>query len=328
MPLLAVNHHYFRSTGTGQGIYPTTPDALVAGVNQLRSRWRFGGEEDILRYCNGGHTTEAVCILTFDDGLKEQMHTLALLDQLNVTAMYFVPTAPLVLHEVLDVHKLHMIRSNLSDAELAVDLQQRFNLQAYEFDDQLLAVQYRYDEPISRKVKYFLNFVLDPVARVEWTRQRFVAMLGSERAASEALYMNADDLRVLAGRHLLGTHAHTHVPLATLSAKDAEQEIEKSLDVLENLSGRRPMGISYPFGGQSAVSESVFAIAQVLGLQYGLTMERGVNTENEKSPMALKRIDVNDIKAWVDAYPPLPLTGRIQVRSATLTNRNKEAEDV
>jgi peptidoglycan/xylan/chitin deacetylase (PgdA/CDA1 family) len=306
MPLLAVNHHYFRSNITGQGIYPTTPDALVAGVNQLRSRWRIGGEEDILQYCESRNTTDAVCILTFDDGLKEQMRTLALLDQLNVTAMYFIPTAPLVLHEVLDVHKLHMIRSKLSDAELAADLHKRFNFQGYAFDDQLLAIQYRYDTPISRKVKYYLNFVLDPAARVDWTRQRFVDMFGSERAVSETLYMNVEDIRVLAGRHLLGTHAHAHVPLATLAAKDAEQEIEKSLDVLENLSGRRPAGISYPFGGQSAVSESVFATAQALGLQYGFTMERGVNTGNEKTTMALKRIDVNDIKAWVEPFTLMP----------------------
>ena len=308
MPLLAVNHHYFRATSTGQGIYPTTPDALIAGVNQLRSRWRIGDEDDILRHCDGGNPTEAVCILTFDDGLKEQMHTLAVLEQLGVTAMYFVPTSPLVHHQVLDVHKLHMIRSNLSDAELATDLQKRFNFQGYAFDDQLLAVQYRYDAPISRKVKYFLNFVLDPAARIEWTRQRFTDMFGSEQAASEALYMNAEDLRVLADRHLLGTHAHTHVPLATLPATLVQQEIEQSLEVLENLSGRRPTGISYPFGGQSAVSESVFATAQASGLQYGFTMERGINAGSDKSSMALKRIDVNDISAWVDVAPPLSLT--------------------
>ena len=133
------------------------------------------------------------------------MHTLALLDQLSLTAMYFVPTAPLVHHEVLGVHKLHMIRAHLSDAELATDLQQRFNFQGYAFDDQLLAIQYRYDTPMSRRIKYFLNFVLNPASRVDWTRQRFVDMFGSEQAASEALYMNADDLRVLARRHLLGT---------------------------------------------------------------------------------------------------------------------------
>ena len=301
MSLLAVNHHYFRSTSTGQGIYPTTPGALTAEVEQLRARWRIGGEADIMQHCHGGGTTDAVCILTFDDGLKEQMKTLALLDSLGVTAMYFVPTAPLLQREVLDVHKLHMIRSRLSDAELAADLQQRFSFGTYEFDDQLLAIQYRYDEPISRKVKYFLNFVLGPSARVEWTSRRFVEIFGSEQAASEALYMSAEDLHVLARRHLLGTHAHTHVPLATLTAAQAQREIEQSLDVLENLAGRRPLGISYPFGGKSAVNESVFATAQASGLKYGFTMERGINAEGGVSPMALNRIDVNDGHAWVDA---------------------------
>jgi len=229
MSLLAVNHHYFRSTSTGQGIYPTTPTALTAEVEQLRARWRIGGEADIMRHCHGGGTTEAVCILTFDDGFKEQMNTLALLDGLGVTAMYFVPTAPLLQREVLDVHKLQMIRSCLSDMELAANLQQRFNFGTYEFDDQLLTIQYRYDEPISRKVKYFLNFVLDPAARVEWISHRFVEIFGSEQAASEALYMGAEDLRVLARRHLLGTHAHTHIPLATLTAAQVQHEIEQSL---------------------------------------------------------------------------------------------------
>ncbi len=303
MPLLAVNHHYFRATSTGQGIYPTTPEALHAGIHRLRSRWRIGCEDDILRYCNGDGATEAVCVLTFDDGLKEQMHTLHLLDCLGITAMYFVPTAPLLQREVLDVHKLHMIRSRLSDAELAVDLQQRFNFETHAFDEQLLGIQYRYDEPLGRKIKYFLNFVIDPVARLEWTSQRFVEIFGSEQAASEALYMDAEDLRHLARRHLLGTHAHAHLPLATLPATHAQKEIQQSLDVLENLSGRRPIGISYPFGGQSAVSESVFATAQALGLQYGFTMARGFNADGDKSPMALKRIDVNDIEAWLDAVP-------------------------
>ena len=300
MPLLAVNHHYFRQGGTGQGIYPTTPDALTAETLQLRSRWRVGDENDILQHCNGNGGTEAVCILTFDDGLKEQMLTLPLLAKLNVTAMYFVPTAPLLRHEVLDVHKLHMIRSRLSDTELAADLTQRFDFSTYEFDEKLLSIQYRYDEPLSRKVKYFLNFVIDAAARIEWTSLRFTELFGSERAACEALYMNADDLRILSGRHLLGTHAHTHVPLATLPDVQARFEIEQSLDVLENLSGQRPLGISYPFGGKSAVSNSLFEIAQQAGLKYGFTMERGINTSDNMSPFSLKRIDTNDVDSWVD----------------------------
>jgi hypothetical protein len=300
MPLLAVNHHYFRTVSPKQGIYPISPDALSAQVRRLQSRWRIGAEADVLQYCAGA-SEDAVCILTFDDGLKEQMDTIPLLESMDAAAMYFVPTAPLLRNEVLDVHKLHMIRSRLSDAELAVELQARFRFDEHEFDDQLLAIQYRYDEPVSRKVKYFLNFVLDAAARVEWTSLRFVELFGSERAASEALYMSREDLKILARRHLLGTHAHSHLPLAILSADEVRREIEQSMDVLENLSGQRPLGISYPFGGKSAVSDKVFDIAQACGLQYGFTMERGINAAGAASALALKRIDTNDTEAWVDA---------------------------
>jgi hypothetical protein len=32
-------------------------------------------------------------------------------------------------------------------------------------------------------------------------------------------------------------------------------------------------------------------------------MERGINMQSDVSPMALKRIDVKDIHAWVDSVP-------------------------
>jgi peptidoglycan/xylan/chitin deacetylase (PgdA/CDA1 family) len=196
-----------------------------------------------------------------------------------------------------------MIRAHLSDSELAAELQHRFNFQDYEFDNELLAIQYRYDELISRKVKYYLNFVLDPTERIEWISHRFIKMFGSERSASDALYMNAEDFHTLGKQHLLGTHAHAHRPLAVLSEGQMKQEIAQSLDILENLSSKRPIGISYPFGGKSAVSTTVFMAAEELGLRYGFTMERGINVESDNSSMALKRIDMNDIKKWVDVVP-------------------------
>lgn len=82
-----------------------------------------------------------------------------------------------------------------------------------------------------------------------------------------------------------------------------QQEIAQSLDILENLSGKRPIGISYPFGGKSTLSKTVFTVAEELGLRYSVTMEGGTNVENDNYSMALKRIDMNDIKKWVDVVP-------------------------
>lgn len=301
MSLLAVNHHYFRTVGTGQGIYPITPDALTAQIRRLQQHWLIGGEAEILAHCHGAAENVAACVLTFDDGLKEQMQALSCLENLGAKALFFVPTAPLVEHEVLDVHKLHMIRSRCSDEQLAGDLQQRFGFDQHPFDEPMLAIQYRYDMPISRRVKYFLNFVLEPQARKDWTRTLFGELFGCERAACDALYMDRDDLRLLASRHLLGTHAHSHIPLAPLSEVAMCAEIEESLGVLETLTGQRPIGISYPFGGKTAVSEALFGVAASVGLQYGFTMERGINDSVADSPLALKRIDTNDVNEWVKA---------------------------
>ena len=301
MPLLAVNHHYFRDKLPNCGIYPITSKALTNQVNTVREYWRMANESDVLKYCNGELATDDyICLFTFDDGLKEQLEAIRLLESLGAIAICFVPTAAIVNRVVLDVHKLHMIRSCRDDEELSLKLNKRFDFGNYSFDDELLAIQYRYDQPVSRRVKYYLNFVLDKCDRDAWVSELFVEIFGSEKAASDKLYMNMDDLKFLAQRNILGTHAHMHVPLATLSSEECEAEILESLEILEKLSGDRVKGISYPFGGKSAVSETVFSLSKKSGLTYGFTMERGINGANENNPFALKRIDTNDVSQWID----------------------------
>jgi peptidoglycan/xylan/chitin deacetylase (PgdA/CDA1 family) len=124
-------------------------------------------------------------------------------------------------------------------------------------------------------------------------------MFGSEKHASQKSYMNKEDLKELAKRQLLGTHSDQHLPLATLSAKEIEAEIVNSMDALEQLSGQRVSGISYPYGGKSAVSDELFSITKNCGLQYGFTMERGINTAHDANPYALRRIDTNDVVSGV-----------------------------
>lgn len=298
MPLLAVNHHYFREEAPGQGIYPTLPDALVKQLQVIRQNWRIGNELDLIKYCDGEiQANDNVCLLTFDDGLKEQIDAIKFLDKYDSTALCFVSTAPIVNHKMLDVHKLHMIRSCFNDEELAKSLEQKFTFTSYDFDDDLLAIQYRYDSTVSRRVKYFLNFVLEKEAKDVWISEIFTEMFGCEKEACQKLYMDSDDLKYLAKRHILGTHAHQHLPLATLSDDESRQEIMESLDIIETLSGKVVEGISYPYGGKSAVSDKVFSIAGECGLKYGFTMERGIN-KKVNNPLSLMRIDTNDVAEW------------------------------
>lgn len=297
MPLLAVNHHYYRVQGTGQGIYPTSPDLMAKNIALLRTHgWALGAEKEIAEYL-AGNGQPKICIITLDDGLKEQMKCLADLEALGVPALFFVSTAPVVEGRVLDVHKLHMIRSVMDDGELGARLDKQFGISQHAFDDTVLATQYRYDEPASRRVKYFLNFVLAAEVKDNFISKLFTELHGDEKAAAQTLYMSREDWKLLAAKGYLGTHGHRHVPLATLSADAMREDIRLSLETIREATGHNVNGISYPFGGKTAVSDVVFGASQALGLDYGFTMQRGVNPSPAlpQAAMQLQRIDVNDL---------------------------------
>lgn len=300
MPLLAVNHHYFRTTSTGMGIYPTTPEQLTTSVHKIRSAgWRVGDQYDIKSYIAGETSEDKICIITFDDGLKEQLKAVKLLQDLGASAICFVPTSPLVEKRVLDVHKLQMIRSVTDDGALAAYLDKEFGFHKHEFDQKLLEIQYRYDNPLSRRVKYFINFSLTSEQREEWVSKLFFQIFGDEKSAADNLYMNKRDVQLLGSQGLMGSHGHSHVPMAKCSANDLTNELQRASEILRDLSNVRPIGVSYPYGGKSAVSNDVFSVATEVGYEYGFTMERGVNLWKESSPMAYKRIDTNDLDEWL-----------------------------
>lgn len=301
MPLLAVNHHYYRDKGPGQGIYPTSPRVMAENIARLQSQgWSFGGEPAIHEYLAGA-TDGRRCVITLDDGLKEQMACLVKLESLGVPALFFVSTAPVIEGRVLDVHKLHMIRAIMQDEMLRERLEQRFGMDTYVFDDAVLAVQYRYDKPVSARVKYFLNFVLGPSERDAFTGDLFEELYGNEREAAKTLYMSRDDWRILAAKGYLGTHGHRHVPLAMLDAQMMHDDIRASREILREATGHNVSGISYPFGGKTAVSEAVFEASLAQGLTYGFTMQRGVNQIPAPvgAAMQLQRIDVNDLSQFI-----------------------------
>jgi|SRR3989344_1983933 len=113
--------------------------------------------------------------------------------------------------------------------------------------------------------------------------------------------MGCDEIATLARSGRLGTHAYNHLPLAGLNSDAVEREIGESMDVLEQFSGIRVRGISYPYGGKSAVSDQVFSVAQTCGLRYGFTMERGVNAHGDFAyPYQLKRVDTYDVQTLIE----------------------------
>jgi hypothetical protein len=167
--LLAVNYHYYRTIQTGSGIYPITPGQFDAQITHLAREWSIASEARMLEALQGGTPGDDVlCLITFDDGLKEQMPAVRWLIDRGYSAVCYVPTAPLVDRRVLAVHKLHIIRSLRSDTELGADLMRLFGATFSGLNVTHAVEQYPLDDADAQQVKYFLNFVLRPEESRVW----------------------------------------------------------------------------------------------------------------------------------------------------------------
>ena len=219
------------------------------------------------------------------------------LKRLGIAAVFFVPTAPLADRRLLSVHKTHLLRSIVPDEVLLQDLGNRFGNRAGRIDRVAAARQYIYDTPAAQRLKYVLNFILTSADGDLFINDAFDRYCGSETAAAQQLYMSRDDIRWLAAHGMLGTHAHSHRPLAQLPPTDIKREIALSIDILQDIARQEIHGISYPYGGPTAVSDEVYRAAHRCGLRYGFTMIRGRNSfTGSILPLSLHRYDTQDFE--------------------------------
>jgi len=311
MKLLIVNFHYFREETYSSGIYPVSSENLCRQVDELAKHYTFISQNELAEIITTkNYPNKSFCLITFDDGLKEQMAAFELLKEKGIPSVYYVATSAIQNHKVLNVHKLHYLRTRVADEDLYSLLDEKYAIGKVAFDMEALANQYRYDNDTARKVKYFLNFVLDEKQKEEATNLFFTSLVDDEAAFASQLYMNESDLKILAGAGALGSHGYAHIPLATASFETAKADIQQSISYLEDVTGMPVVSFSYPYGGKAAVNASLAPAFEGTNIKFGLTMWRGSNNnEDLNNPLFLRRIDTKDAPGGKDnSVEYIPLT--------------------
>lgn len=295
MKLLSVNFHYIRDEIYLNGIYPRSLHQLSAQIDELSKYYEFISQNDLIHIIkNKIFIDKNYCLITFDDGLKEQMSAFELLNKKGIPAVFYVTTKPIRSNKVVSVHKLHYIRSVMKDEEIFQFINHNINLKTIQYPDNIGKL-YRYDSLQVKKIKYLLNFLLDIDTKDKLIDDLF-STIADESDFAKKLYMSIEDIRSLSDIGYLGTHGDSHLPLATLDECGIEKDIQTSIDFLHNsCNGGQIKSISYPYGGPKAVSEKVINVLGKFGFIFGLTMFRGLNDIKDfDCPMLLKRVDTND----------------------------------
>jgi peptidoglycan/xylan/chitin deacetylase (PgdA/CDA1 family) len=299
--LLSITFHYVGMPETPfPGIHGLTTIQFREAITGLMSDWSLVSINDIVKTLDGkGSLPEKACLISLDDGLRCQFEVaLPILDDLHAPGAFFVLGTPYIKAKAAAVHQLHYIRANHGD-QLLIDIIDEIvakdsHLKCVDSVDQTTALQhYRYDSPASAKLKYYLNYKSTP----EFTRQimntAFKRIGVNEAKFIKDYYMDRSMIKDLGSRGYLGSHAETHLPLATLSARKIKKELCNTREFLEEVSGTKITAISYPLGNTMAVSRKVGDIALETGHRIGWTMERAVN-QSLDDPLLLARLDAAD----------------------------------
>ena len=92
----------------------------------------------------------------------------------------------------------------------------------------------------------------------------------------------------------IGSHAHSHLPLAKLNNNEIINELGLSKDIIEKVIGMKVSCFSYPSGGAHAVTLENSKLVKKMGFNYAFSMEREQNL-TMNYPHMLARIDCNDL---------------------------------
>jgi peptidoglycan/xylan/chitin deacetylase (PgdA/CDA1 family) len=301
--ILFVNFHHVRERNPPQfpHFHHRAPAQLRAQIEALARAMDFPPMCAVERMlATGDMPSRPVGVLTFDDGLRDHVEVVApLLESLDMSAAFFINTAPWVTGHLLSVHMAHFLSAAFSYVELSDDIVAvahtcgaRVGLE--DVPRETAVAQYRFDDAATAVVKYFLNAVIPQHQREDVLRRVFEARLGDDRPLAKRHYLDRDDARALVqSKHVVGMHSHEHLHLAATSREARRADLATNRELIADATGLAPRWLSYPYGSPSSYDDSVVDDVRELGCSFALTLAHGVN----RAPidlLRLRRVDTND----------------------------------
>lgn len=300
--LLIINYHYVREFFPNSGIHGITPKFFQDQIDKIiLAGYKFISLEDLVYYNETDLSltkSNRFCLLTFDDGLKESYESAyRYLKNKGIPAAFFVCSDTLNRDRLLQVHKLQHIRSVISEHELVREIN-RIIPNANKNTIIIDAIQqYPWDSEISAILKYTINFELNWEQSQEFVNDLFIRSFKDESKLAEELYMSPDQLSELAKTKSIGSHTVSHRALSRLSDQELKNELFNSKTIIEKFLASTIDSVSYPYGENSSVNDSVFSYAKLANYKLGFTMNRSINLLNktEQDRFRLSRFDTNDV---------------------------------
>jgi len=305
--ITVVMYHYVRELRYSR--YPhikgLSKDHFVEQIQYIRKHYNvISGPELMDAVTESTPLPPNPLLLTFDDGYIDHFtEVFPVLDKYNLPGCFFPPAKCILEHEVLDVNKIHFVLASTCEKRELVDYVLKsidengshYNLLPSAAYWEKLATPNRFDPAEVVFIKRILQRELPIEFRQHIIDELFSRYVTSDKAAfSRELYMSPEQIQVLQKHEMyVGSHGYDHFWLNTLSTKQQEHEVDQSLKFLKSVGadvGRWIM--CYPYG---AYDDSLLSVLKARNCVVGLSTEVGIASTQQNNPLALPRIDTNDL---------------------------------
>jgi peptidoglycan/xylan/chitin deacetylase (PgdA/CDA1 family) len=286
--LQIVMYHYVRDLPRTR--YPQIKGMLASDfrdqVKALAAGYEMATLESAIAFLRGEyHPSRDLCLLTFDDGLKEHWtECTPVLADLGIQGVFSLITGCIEEQVVAPVHMNHFLMASLPfDAyrvEFLTEISKDHHTAVAEeaaVDASRATSTYIWDDAGIAKFKYFFNFLAPAKARDAATARMFARHIGPQDQFAKELYVSWEEARRMqdAGMALSG-HSHRHQPLATLTGEPLAADLSACKTLLDqNVKGQSLWPFCYPYGKSDSYNEEVIGLLKDLRFDCAFTTKSG-----------------------------------------------------
>ena len=297
-------YHYLRLNKQSDPfprILGTNIDEFQNHLSMLQKNYHIISLKDALSISTGedGFNKKNTGILiTFDDGLSDHYTAAKILSELNISAIFFIPTCileeklpanPTIIHYTIAVFGIEKFLKEFREILVNNKLDKKlFDVQYSKDKDNVLDIISKIKSTFKYKLRYYNSrkILLDIYKNL--FSSEYKNMLST-------IHLTESQIReMLEMGHHVGTHTYSHISVAAteLNSDDFIKEIISPKNYLEQKFNTKVNSFSYPFGGKNDCLSSSELIKKTSEYNLAFTVEEILNTRNT-SPYQLGRYQIN-----------------------------------
>ena len=247
-------------------------------VKMMKSKYKSCSMDEFLNNLKKDKN-EFMLTITFDDGYKDNLiHALPILEKYEVPALIYITTRFLKQH--VDLWWFELIETIQNKSAL------RFNYEKHNFNFILKSQKQKFSTYLALR-KIFMKLKID--RQIELLE---IITGTKERKNYSKICLSPEEVKILDNHDLItiGSHGHNHLNFKILNDEEIQNDVGKSLEVLENLLNHKIKHFCYPYGGRKEASFREYSIIKKSNLDSAATGR--VHSIKHYSPFSLPRIYV------------------------------------